>query len=212
MPWGPYLLSFVSAPAEAVRGSSSDSLHSPPLNPLPSARAPSSPPLRHCVPRPSVPSPTRSLRFPSNVASALPPFLLFFLACTGRERQPSMRCKPRVLHTKHRPICFHFLPVFRFEFLSLLSTLIAVLPRIFPPPSSFSSPPFLLFCFLSLIPSLQSFRATVRCSKLSPAVRWPWAEADDAKRLTLHTFKHRQNPQKTTCDPKPYEIVGYDRL
>ena len=81
-----------------------------------------------------------------------------------------MRCKPKVLDTKHRPICFRLLPVFKLEFLSLLSTLIVfclvfflrgpVLPRplffCFPPalrpspaaPSGLPPQPFFpLACF-----------------------------------------------------------------
>ena len=70
----------------------------------------------------------------------------------------------------------------KLEFVSLLSTLIVFLPRLFPPPSSYSSPPSVLF--LSLIPSLQSFRTTVSCSKLAPAVRWPSLFAAGPRRTT----------------------------
>ena len=59
-----------------------------------------------------------------------PPLPLFrhFFSCLHclhwLMQQPSMRCKPKILDTKHGPICFHFLPFFKLEFLSLLSPLI----------------------------------------------------------------------------------------
>ena len=74
-------------------------------------------------------------------------------------------------------------PFAKLEFLSLLSTLIvffcvvAFLHRpVFPRP--------FIFCFLSLLPSLQSFRTTVSCSKLAPAVRWPSLFAVGPRRTT----------------------------
>ena len=92
-------------------------------------------------------------------------------------------CKPKVLDTKHRPICFHLLPVCKLEFLSLLSTLI-----VFFASSRFSTAQLFLaplsFCFLTLLPPLQSFRATVSCSKLAPAVRWPSLFAVRPRRTT----------------------------
>ena len=84
------------------------------------------------------------LFFPPPVRFAFPPCLLLFLL-KGSAVDARARCKPEVLDTKHRPICFHFLPVFKLEFLSPLSTLIGFWPPLFPPPSSFSSPPSLLF-------------------------------------------------------------------
>ena len=65
-----------------------------------------------------------------------------------------MRCKPNVLDTKHRPSCFHFLPVFTLEFLSRLSALLVVVARLFPPQSSFSSPPSLFFFDSHPMPSI----------------------------------------------------------
>ena len=72
--------------------------------------------------------------------------------------------------SQYRTLYVHFLRVFKLEFPSLLSTSIDFLLRLFRPPSSFSSPPSLLVFCLS---SRQSFRTTVSCSKLAPAVRWP---------------------------------------
>ena len=65
-----------------------------------------------------------------------------------------MRCKPKVLDTKPRPNWFHLLPVFKLEFLSLLFTSTVVLPRLFPPPSSFFLAPFSLFFVSHPIPSV----------------------------------------------------------
>ena len=120
--------------------------------PRPSPSAPPPPPPKPASPRAySFPHPFASLHCCFRFSAIL---AYCFLACAGCERQPSMRCKLKVLDTKHRPICFHFLPVFKIEFLSLLSNLIACLPRLFPPPSSFSSPPSLLFFVSHPIPSV----------------------------------------------------------
>ena len=96
-----------------------------------------------------------------------------------------MRCKPKVLDTKHRPICFHFLPAFKLEFLSLLSWF---LPRRFPPPSSFSSPPSLLVFVSHPIPSVFPYDGELQKIGTSSSLALficGRAEADDAKRFKI---------------------------
>ena len=135
---------FTTAPAEEIKGSYSDSLYSPPLDAL-------SPPA--C----SFPHPFASLSLHCcyRFSAILALFLLLALAESG-----SRRCAASLRSSTQSTSTFVFIS----EFLSLLFTLTALLPCLFPPLSSFSSP---------LITSLQSFRTTASCSKLAPAVRWP---------------------------------------
>ena len=68
-----------------------------------------------------------------------------------------MRCTPKVLDTEHKPICFHFLTVFKLEFLSLLSTLAVFLPVSFLRRPVFPRP-LLFWFFLSCHPFSLSVR------------------------------------------------------
>ena len=117
------------------------------------------------APRPPNPFPvTRSLRFPSIVAHHFAFIFLLALTESGSRRcAASLRSFPARFQTRVSPLYFCF-----------------CLPRLFPPPSSYSSAP----CSFVFIPSLQPFRTTVSCSKLVPAIRWPSLFAAGLRRTT----------------------------
>ena len=144
-----------------------------PFHPLPARlRSVSGPPPPHPPPACSFPQPFESLSLHCCFRFSA---ILAFHSCLHWLRAAAVDAL--------QAFVFISCPFAKLEFLSLLSTLIvffcvvAFLHRpVFPRP--------FIFCFLSLLPSLQSFRTTVSCSKLAPAVRWPSLFAVGPRRTT----------------------------